>query len=191
MKKSTLLLFFLTTILFISCTKDNDDDNNSTPIIVDEEQNDPNDEDPSIVGTWNLTSLNFYLDETETYPNGNQAFLSAYGYGRNLDIQITYSENPNRSTDQGNCELEWYIENPYGDDYPFYEKEFRFTNFVGDWTIASNDLTIVNDAITITGTISSLSETHLAYDMNWTEDYKEGDTQVHNDVRLEVEFIRQ
>ena len=192
MKKIKLYIYIFFLVSFFACSKEekemtnNSSNNNNT-----EEQNNPNGENPSIVGVWNLTSLNFFLDETETYPNGNQAFLHAYGFGRNLDILLTYSENPNKSTDQGNCELEWYIENPNGDDYPFYEKEFRFGNFVGDWTIENNTLTIVNDVITITGTIFSLTETHISYDMNWTEDYKEGDAQVHNDIRLELEFERQ
>ena len=42
----------------------------------------------------------------------------------------------------------------------------------------------------IQGKTNEATGTQIGYNTK-SEDYKEGDTQVHNDVRLEVEFIRQ
>lgn len=85
--KLFMTLFIAAT--FVGCSSDDDG---------------ANDTSASLVGTWNITSLD-YSGESATEFMGQSQSATFVGVGENFDTSITFTENPNEYTSSGSYDV--------------------------------------------------------------------------------------
>ena len=121
--------------------------------------------EPSIVETWTLTGLITTINSTTTSPLGDISTSLSEGKGSNINVTVTFSENPNIATTTGSYSIELTTDYGNGQIITQTFNDLNLTNLVGEWVLTDDQLTIqtpLNN--TINATITSLTENNLSYD---------------------------
>ncbi len=159
--------------LFIATISCSSDDSTSNPLP-------PEPVEPSIVGTWTMTSIETTINTTTTTSQGDSTTANSTGDGSNLNIVVTFTENPNNSTSTGTYSLTLTTDFGGGQTTTQTFDNLSFENLVGGWSINGNQLTILTPLDnTINATISSLTETTLIYNSVLEESFTDAN---NNDI---------
>lgn len=147
MKFKTLFVVFLS-VTFFSCSSD--DDNSG-------------EEEISIVGTWELTEMNY--DGTTTIEfEGIPVPVSIEGVGEDIDAQIVFEEDPNTVSSSGTLTSVVTITvltESTTEEFPIDLSEFVTS---GSWTISEDESTLIvvdSEGTEQTFDINALTETTL------------------------------
>lgn len=140
MKLTNLLLICLA-VLF-SCSDDDD------PVPTSQ----------GMVGTWSITAVD-YRGTTTTTSQGGSVKADYTGTGKDIDVTVTFNENPNTVTSEGSyvIVLKTTMQGQTTtEEYPFDE---AFSD--GTWTLSGNALTITDVDGPQTATILEQTKTTL------------------------------
>ena len=150
-------LLFLSLFLSFAVSCSSSDDNT-------QEQEQEQENNPSIVGTWKIINMETLINSTTTTPQGNTSESTSNGDASNLNVFVTFTENPNNSTSTGTYSLELTTDYGNGQIVTQTFDDLTFNNFVGEWDLSENQLTIstpLNN--TVNATVNLLNETTLSY----------------------------
>jgi len=141
------LKILLASILFITVTACGNNDD----VVVEDTSSD-------LVGTWQLTSLDYSGTSTNTI-DGIPIEATHAGFAKNIDYSISFSENPNLYDANGEyiIELTTIID---GEGSTLDIELFAF-EADGTWSLNQRELTIIRDNETEIISITNLNETTL------------------------------
>jgi len=184
MKINKLLFLSLFVLFAISCSSS--DDNS-------QEQEQEQENTPSIVGSWKITSMEYLINSTTTTAQGNTSESNSNGDASNLNVIVTFTENPNNSTSTGTYSLELTTDFGNGQVVTQTFDDLIFDNFVGNWDLAENQLTIITPSNnTVNATINLLNETTLSYNSVLEETFTDANNNnVINTITQNIIYIRQ
>ncbi|MFC4633753.1 lipocalin family protein [Dokdonia ponticola] len=182
--KLCMVLFVVTS--FVSCSTDDDGGSDTSA---------------SLVGTWSVTSLD-YEGTTSFDFLGETINTSFEGVGQNLDLDFTFTENPNEYTAEGSYDivLDFTVNGMSETETTSVDNLQQ----VGTWERNGNILSIDGEIIDIdldipvgdtTGmselTILELTETTLRLGQDVTEEVTEEGITVSITINSEIVFSRQ
>ena len=170
--KNALLLCALSMFAFASCSGDDDG-----PAGV------------GLVGTWKVTTIDYA--GTSTTNSGGTTFTSDFtGTGYDMDLTISFEENPNEYTTSGDYSIE--VQSTLnGQTFTYNWTNQGFVG-AGDWERSGDVITVTTDTgetTTLTVVSETSTELVLAYDEMRT-DTQQGVTAVY-DVQGTYTFERQ
>ena len=151
MKITKLLLISLAVILFACGGEDED----PKPVTTD-----------GLVGAWALTGLN-YAGTSKTSTGGFEVAADFTGTGKDMNMTITFKENPATFTSQGKYTITLTtttMGQSVTEDYPF---EGFLTN--GTWVLKGKVLTVTGTGGTQEATIIEQTSTTLKMEWNLTQ----------------------
>lgn len=171
MKIMKLTFVFLFAIIIASCSDDDSNEtpdpmNEETPENMDESSEETDDESASIIGMWEVTSIN--ASGTSTVEIAGQTIETEFlGEGIDLNYSVTFTEEPNEVTADGdyNIELTTTIA---GQSITEVVPGILFIDS-GDWAIDGDQITISSNDMESTGTITTLNETTLVIEITDAE----------------------
>ncbi len=113
---------------------------------------------PSIVGEWALSSLE-YSTYSKTTAYGITLELEGEGLGYDMDTQINFTTDPNEFTTSG----EYSVELTYGFQGQTATEKIEDIPFVaeGTWEVKDNVVTMTVDGETEEMTVTSLTESEI------------------------------
>jgi hypothetical protein len=145
--KITKLLFLAVAVFFLSCGDDKDED----PVPTGD-----------LAGSWNVTAID-YAGTSSTVVMGIESKATFTGTGKNMNLIVTFTEDPNKFTSQGDyvIALKTTIQGQTIDtDYPV-------TGFMtdGTWSVSGKTLTVEGDGGKQEATI--IEQTATTLKMKW------------------------
>ncbi|WP_299768591.1 lipocalin family protein [uncultured Dokdonia sp.] len=171
MKIIKLTFLFLFAIIIASCSDDDSNEtpdpmNEETPENMDESSDETEDESASVIGMWEVTSID--ASGTSTVEIAGQTIETEFlGEGIDLNYSVTFTEEPNEVTADGdyNIELTTTIA---GQSITEVIPGILFIDS-GDWVIDGDQITISSNDMESTGTITTLNETTLVIEITDAE----------------------
>ncbi len=138
-------------VIFFSCGDDDDDPQ-------------PTD---GLAGTWAVTGID-YEGTTATEAGGTGIIADFTGKGKNMDLTITFKENPDTFTSQGDYTIAMTIEadgQSVTQDYPF---EGFLTD--GTWALDGETITVTGPSGPQLATITEQTSTTLKMEWDYVHD---------------------
>ncbi len=141
MKIAKLVLLSIALVLF-SCGKEDD----------------PKPTADGLIGTWSITALD-YEGSTTTTILGTSITSSFTGVAKDLDMTVTFNENPNTVTSQGSYTIS-ITTTTLGQSVT---EDFTFDDFFDDgtWALNGQTLTVTSSGVVQEATIISQTSTTL------------------------------
>ncbi|WP_298488826.1 hypothetical protein [uncultured Maribacter sp.] len=167
MKKLSLFLFLSATILFTSCEKDSDENQLKNSLTSESD----------IIGEWDLTAYKVEDGETVTKVNGASVTQKYSSIGKDFDMQIEFSNDPNTATSNGSFISETSISilgQTQVTEIPLYTVFNSSTWELRDGVIFFIDEN--NKETKMTTIESTENKLVLSYDINETIEVQEGAT---------------
>ncbi len=145
-------------------------------------------EDPKpdgLIGSWFLTTLDYEGFTTST-AMGNTNFK---GFGKDMDMTMTFSENPNKFTSEGSYTIELTINAPG----QTITEDLTYDTALSDgtWAVIGNTLTVTSAGVAQDVTIISQTSTtlELGIDSEESQDV-EGLGSVSTSVQITYTLVR-
>jgi len=169
LKKSTLILLL---IVLLGCSKD---DSSSSERSFSE-----------LSGTWEVTSFSYNGTTTNNDIETNESWsTSYYAEAWMLDFRVTFEENPNSYSFNGNYNIDYYFTNVDGQEYYYYANLDKDDN--GIYVRNSNtNLTFNENGDYKHITIHELNETTLKYTSHETSSETTSENVLETRTRTET-----
>lgn len=169
LKKSTLIFLLIS---LLGCSKD--DSSSAERTFAD------------LSGTWEVTSFSYNGTTTENDIETNESSVTSYyAEGWMLDFRVTFQENPNNYSFNGNYNIDYYYTNENGEEYLFYGNLNKNDN--GTYVRNSNtNLTFNEGGDYKHVTIHELNDTTLKYSTHETSSETNSDNILISRTRTET-----
>ncbi len=168
MKIMKLTYLFLFAIIIASCGSDDSNDttdpvNEETPEDMDDSMDGMNDESSTIVGMWEVISID--ASGTSTAEIAGQTIETNFvGEGVDLNYTVTFTEDPNEVTADGEYNIE-LTTTVAGQSITETIPGILFIDS-GNWIIEGDQITITSNDMDSTGTITTLTDTTLIIEVD-------------------------
>ena len=173
MKSIKALLLSLLVLVLVGCSKDS---------VTETQQVDQN---PEFTGTWKLHSYNYYGSRTDIYLEDvtNTQFT---GVGFEIDMNISFSENPNEFSSIGTYFVDHIVTTEAGDEYIYLG--YFDVNDTGTWNRINNSISMTIDSETSQGDITELTSSSLELVIDSSTSGTAYDGTVTNITRTDVYY---
>ena len=166
MKIFKLLLLSAVFVLFSACGGNDDD-----IIVMDEMTEDP---PPSIIGEWQLTSMQLSGTSSET-TKGSPVDATFTGFGKNMDFSIIFTEDPNEYVRDGTYTVE--LTTTIDGEISVDNSTHYVIDVMGNWSIDNTELTMI-DGLAFYSNITTLDDTTLILE-----------TDISNEIRRDLGLL--
>ena len=141
-----------------------------------------------IVGTWIGLDVD-YSGSTVTVIPGSADLVSDYvGEAYDVDYTLTFSENPNELVSEGSYSIE-LTTTTLGQTQVDNLENLEFLSD-GTWNKVGDQLTIVSNGATSTGTILELTSTSLILELNQVQDVSQQGFTITTTINAITTFIK-
>jgi hypothetical protein len=174
--KKLSLLFIAFTFVLTSCSSDDGDSSGNGDVSGD------------IVGTWIGVDVDYSGSTVTQIPGAPDLVADFVGEAYDVDYTLTFSENPNELVSEGSYSIE-LTTTTLGQSQTDNVEDLEFLSD-GTWDKVGDQLTVVSNGETSTGTIVELTDTSLIVEIDQVQDISQQGFVINTTVNVITTFTR-